>query len=82
MALRCARGETGDAPIRDGRRTVRLTPLGGLVLGFDPLVALRSAARCAATVRRAASLEEADALLRARGVRTELAYEEERAAGR
>ncbi len=81
MALRCARGETGDVAIRDGRRTVRLTPLGGLVLGFDPLVALRSAARCAAAVRRAASLEEADALLRAAGVRTELAYEEERAAG-
>ncbi len=81
MALRCARGDTGAVPIRDGRRTVRLTPLGGLVLGFDPLVALQTSARCAAAVRGAGSLEEADALLRARGVRTELAYEEERATG-
>jgi len=79
MALRCARGETGEAAIRGGRRTVLLSAVGGLVLGFDPLVALESAARCAAAVRDAGSLEEADALLRDRGVRTELAYEEDAA---
>ena len=81
MAVRCARGETGEVPIRQGRRTVRLSPVGGLVLGFDPLVALRTAARCAAAVRRAASLEEANAILRARGVRTELDYEAQAASG-
>jgi hypothetical protein len=75
MALRCARGETGLATIRDGRRAVVLTPLGGLLIGLDPLVALRSAARCAALVRGAASLEEANAILRDRGIRTELDYE-------
>jgi hypothetical protein len=75
MALRCARGETGSTTIRDGRRTVVLTPLGGLLIALDPLVALRSAARCAALVRGAASLAEANAILRDRGIRTELDYE-------
>jgi hypothetical protein len=75
MALRCARGETGRTTIRDGRRTVVLTPLGGLLVGLDPLVALRSAARCGALVRGAASLEEANAILLARGIRTELDFE-------
>jgi hypothetical protein len=75
MALRCARGETGLTTIRDGRRSVVLTTLGGLVIGLDPLVALHSAARCAALVRSAASLREADAILRDHGIRTELDYE-------
>jgi hypothetical protein len=29
MALRCAHGETGTAAIREGRRSVELTPAGG-----------------------------------------------------
>jgi hypothetical protein len=80
MALRCARGETGTTSIRGGRRTVRLTPAGGLVFFFDPLIALRSAARCAALVEHAGSLEEANRILLAQGMATELAYETERAA--
>ncbi len=75
MALRCARGETGSTTIRAGRRSVELTPAGGLVFFLDPLVALRSAARCAALVQDAASLIEADDVLLARGISTELAYE-------
>ena len=75
MALRCAAGETGATSIRGGRRTVQLTPAGGLVLFLDPLVALRSAARCAALVAEARSLEEANAILLARGIATELQYE-------
>jgi hypothetical protein len=72
MALRCARGATGVVTIRDGHRTVVLTPVGGLLLCFDPLLALASAARCAALVGDAASLEDADAILRGRGITTEL----------
>ena len=34
MAVRCARGETGVATIRNGRRTVQLTPLGGMAGGL------------------------------------------------
>jgi hypothetical protein len=79
MALRCARGEIGEAPIRQGRRNVPLTDLGGIVAWFDPLRAIETAARLAAAVADAASLEEADAILEARGIRTELAYEREMA---
>ncbi len=76
MAVRCAHGETGSTTIRGGRRTVRLTPVGGLVFFLDPLVALRSAARCAVLVREAASLEQANAILLEHGISTELQYEE------
>ena len=80
MALRCARGDVGMTAIRGGSRTVELTPAGGLVFFLDPLVALRSAARCAALVEHAASLAQADEILRGRGISTELGYETERAA--
>jgi hypothetical protein len=75
MALRCARGVLGATPIRDGRRTVQLTVAGGLVLFFDPLAALRSAARCAQLVAQAGSLEEANGILLGRGIATELEWE-------
>jgi hypothetical protein len=81
MALRCARGATGTAAIRRGRRTVRLTAAGGRLLFFDPQAALRSAARCAQAVLQAPDLDAADATLRALGVRTELQYERESAGG-
>ena len=75
MALRCARGVLGSVPIRDGRRTVRLTSIGGLVFFFDPVVALGSAARCAALVAGASSLEEANGILLGHGIATELDWE-------
>jgi hypothetical protein len=80
MALRCARGATGDVPIRDGRRTVTLTPAGGRVFFFDCDAALRSAARLAAAVRQASDLEDAQRILEGMGVRTELSWEREMAA--
>jgi hypothetical protein len=79
MALRCARGDRGEAPIRQGRRNVPLTELGGVVAWFDPLRAMQTAARLAAAVQDAGSLAEADAILEARGIRTELAYERDMA---
>ena len=42
---------------------------------FDPLVALHSAARCARLVLDAGSLHEANDILLAHGMSTELAYE-------
>ncbi len=75
MALRCARGVLGSVPIRDGRRTVRLTSIGGLVFFFDPVVALGSAARCAALVAGASSLQEANDILLGHGIATELDWE-------
>jgi hypothetical protein len=79
MAIRCARGETGDRPIRNGRRTVPLTPAGGRLICFDPRIAIASAARLAAAVADAATLEDAQQVLTARGVRTELDYERDAA---
>lgn len=79
MALRCARGETGDVPIRQGRRTVPLTPAGGRLICFDPQIAIASAARLAAAVAQAPTLEDAQQTLTALGVRTELDYEQEAA---
>jgi hypothetical protein len=81
MALRCARGQRGDAVIRQGRRNVALTALGGVVAWFDPLRAIDTAARLAAAVVDCGSLADADAVLAARGIRTELAYERDMAAG-
>jgi hypothetical protein len=82
MAVRCARGETGQASIRQGRRTVELTPDGGRLACFDPATAIGSAARLAALVAGARDLVHADELLAARGIRTELAYEREAAQAR
>ncbi len=79
MAVRCARGAAGEAAIREGRRTVVLTPVGGLTFFLDCGVALDSAARCAAAVVGAHHLVEADARLRALGVATELGWEEDAA---
>jgi hypothetical protein len=80
MAVRCARGETGRVAIRDGRRTVPLTADGGRIVCFDPATAIRSAARLALAVDGAPSLEGAQQILTALGVRTELDYEREAAA--
>ena len=77
MALRCFHGETGTATIRRGRRTVPLSPLGALTIYVDPVAALRSAARLAAAVMDAGSLEDANDRLNALGVRTELDLERE-----
>jgi hypothetical protein len=80
MAIRCARGETGHVPIRNGRRTVPLTADGGRLVCFDPAIAIRSAARLAKAVADADSLEDAQAILTALDVRTELDYERDAAA--
>jgi hypothetical protein len=80
MAIRCARGETGRVPIRGGRRTVPLTPAGGRLICFDPLVAIASAARLAGALTHATSLADAQAILMRLGVRTELDYERDAAA--
>jgi hypothetical protein len=75
QAVRCFRGEIGRTEIRSGRRTVELSPAGALTFYFDPLAALRSAARLAAAVMDARDLENANEILHGLGVRTELDYE-------
>lgn len=75
QALRCFHGAVGPATIRQGRRTVELSPIGALTFYFDVLAAVRSAARLAAAVGGARDLDHANDLLHELGVRTELDYE-------
>jgi hypothetical protein len=81
MALRACRGETGRTTIRGGRRTVELTPQAAGTFYFDPEAAMRSAAPLAAAVIGAEDLDEANEILNRLGVRTELDWEREMAAG-
>jgi hypothetical protein len=82
MALRAFRGETGAASMRGGRRSVELTPAAASTVYFDPVVAMDATAELAQAVDGATSLDDANAILRARGVRTELDWEAAAAAGR
>jgi hypothetical protein len=81
MAVRCARGETGTAEIRGGRRTVHLSPLGAITFYFDPALAVEHCAPLARAVREAADLEQAHDALVEMGVGTELGLERARARG-
>ena len=78
LAARAALGESGPVPIRQGRRTVELSPVAALGFVFDPLVAIGGAAPLAELVVDCDSLEEARAALEAAGVDTELDYERRR----
>ena len=77
LALQAFRGEVGKVEIRGGRRTVDLRPLAAATAFFDPVVAARTAARLAAAVHDAQSLDAANDILHRLGVRTELDYERE-----
>jgi hypothetical protein len=81
MAIRCAAGDRGPVAIRGGRRSVQLTELGGRLFCFDIDGALAGPARLAALLDPQGTLLDADALLAVRGIRTELAYERDMAAG-
>jgi hypothetical protein len=80
MGVRCARGETGIAEIRGGRRTVELTPAGAVTFYFDPVAAVDAGeAPLAAAVIGSGDLEEAQQRLAGLGIRTELDLERARA---
>jgi hypothetical protein len=79
QALACFEGATGVAEIRGGRRRVPRSPVGAVTFYFDCERAMASAARLAAAVTGAPSLEEANDLLHDMGVRTELDLEREAA---
>jgi hypothetical protein len=79
QVVRCARGETGVAAIRRGRRTVSLSPVGALAFFFDPPAGAVELPLVRA-VAGSTSLEQAQEALNAAGVATELDYERQRAA--
>jgi hypothetical protein len=78
QVVRCARGETGIAEIRAGRRHVRLGPVGALAFLFD-LEASAAGLNLARAVIDSSDIEAARATLDDLGVRSELDYERTRA---
>jgi hypothetical protein len=82
QALRAFRGEVGTTTIRRGRRSLELTPSAAMTFYFDAAIAMEATAPLARAVDGAASLDEANETLRAMGVRTELDWETDAAAGR
>lgn len=82
QAVRAFRGELGTVAIRGGRRALELTPAAAMTWYFDPAIAMDATAPLARSVDGAASLEEANVVLRDLGVRSELDWERARAAGR
>lgn len=79
QVVRCVRGEVGEVSIREGRRTVHLSPIGALTFFCDPRTALAEWAPLAATVADTDGLDPARAALGRIGVQTELDYERSRA---
>ena len=79
QVARCAAGETGEAPIRGGRRRAELGPVGALVFLFDPVAAPAEKLPLVRAVSGTRSIEEARRALAELGVRTELDYERSRA---
>jgi hypothetical protein len=78
QVVRCARGETGEAEIRGGRRTVPLGPVGAITFFFD-VEAAAAGLPLATAVAGTRELEGARRALNDIGVSTELDYERERA---
>lgn len=78
MALRAFRGQLGPTPIRGGRRTVEVTTAAAGTVYFDVERAVASAARLAAMVDGAGSIDESNEILRSVGIRTELDFERNR----
>jgi hypothetical protein len=81
LVARCARGEVGETPIRGGRRSVQLSPIGAACFLFD-LPAAAAELPLVAAVAGSESIGAANDALNALGVGTELDYEELRAAER
>ncbi|HLM27382.1 MAG TPA: DUF1152 domain-containing protein [Thermoleophilaceae bacterium] len=75
QAVRAFRGAGGPTAIRGGRRSVELSAVAAGTFFFDVAAALRSSARLAAAVGEAGSLEQANTILNALGVHTELDLE-------
>jgi hypothetical protein len=77
IAVECAEGAVGIKAIRDGTRTVALSPVCTVTFYLDPRVLYDQVAALARVVSQARSLEEANARLADLGIRTEYAFEQE-----
>jgi hypothetical protein len=77
IAVDCAEGATGIKTIRDHTRSVMLSPVCTVTFYLAPRILYDHVALLASAVVDAASLADASAILSARGVRTEYAFEQE-----
>jgi len=75
LPLRVSRGEVGTHPIRDGKRTVELTPASTVTFYLDT-AAVAEHSKLASIVAETKTVEEADERLRSEGYDTEIAYAE------
>jgi hypothetical protein len=75
QAVRGFRGAAGTTSIRGGRRTLELMPAVALTVFFDVTAAFEATAPLARAVYDAASLDEANEIMRGLGVRSELDWE-------
>ncbi|MEA2439033.1 MAG: hypothetical protein QOH76_457 [Thermoleophilaceae bacterium] len=82
QAVRGFRGAAGPTSIRGGRRTLELMPAVALTVYFDVTAAYEASAPLARAVYDATGLDEANEILRGMGVRSELDWELDAAAGR
>src|SRR3954464_10103061 len=78
-AVRGFRGGFGPTSIRGGRRSLELMPAVALTVYFDVTIGYEASAPLARAVYEAASLDEANEILRGLGVRSELDWELEAA---
>jgi hypothetical protein len=77
IAVECAEGGIGTKTIRDGTRTVELSPVCTVTFYLSPRVVFEHVAVLARVLRDAPSLEAASALLCELGMPSEYAYEQE-----
>jgi hypothetical protein len=82
QAVRGFRGAAGPTAIRGGRRSLQLMPAVALTVYYDVTIAYEATAPLARAVADAESLAEANEILRSLGVRSELDWETDAAAGR
>jgi hypothetical protein len=77
IAVACAHGASGSTTIRDGTRTVPLSPVCTVTFYLAPGVLFEHVATLARAVLDAPSLQAASTILISLGVRTEYAFEQE-----
>jgi hypothetical protein len=77
IAVECAQGASGTRSIRDGTRTVALSPVCTVTFYLAPRVVYEHVAALARAIADAPSLEAASTVLCDLGIRTEYAFEQE-----
>lgn len=82
IPLQCFRGASGTRKIRDGSRSLKLTPLTALTFFMSSTKLYEALSLPAQAVRRSFSLDEANDALHAIGIRTELDYERDSSASK